>query len=170
MDAISVSERDFIVTLGTYLVLVSQDVFKSLLHSRAPHDQPRPVWPDLSIHSLVILDCSLVTIGDRVMFGPFVSIFTATHETEIQSRRDNVEYAREITIGDDCWIGGHVTILPGVSIGAGCTIGANSIVTKDIPPFSVAMGNPARVVKKVKEVPMGKDVEAKLEEGKERTG
>ncbi len=104
------------------------------------------------------------------MFGPFVSIFTATHETEIQSRRDNVEYAREITIGDDCWIGGHVTILPGVSIGAGCTIGANSIVTKDIPPFSVAMGNPARVVKKVKEVPMGKDVEAKLEEGKERTG
>lgn len=83
--------------------------------------------------SLVILDCSLVTIGKRVMCGPFVSIFAATHETEVQSRRDNIEYAREVTIGDDCWIGGHVTILPGVTIGEGCTIAAGSIVTKDIP-------------------------------------
>lgn len=87
----------------------------------------------LTTGSLVILDCSLVTIGKRVMFGPFVSIFAATHETEVQSRRDNVEYAREVTIGDDCWIGGHVTILPGVTIGEGCTIAAGSIVTKDIP-------------------------------------
>ncbi|KAI9734857.1 MAG: hypothetical protein M1834_001937 [Cirrosporium novae-zelandiae] len=99
--------------------------------------------------NLVILDCSLVTIGDRVMFGPFVSIFAATHETEVQSRRDNIEYAREVTIGNDCWIGGHVTILPGVHIGKGCTIGAGSIVTKDIPPWSVAIGSPAKVVKKV---------------------
>lgn len=87
------------------------------------------------------------------MFGPFVSIFAATHETEVQSRRDNVEYAREVTIGDDCWVGGHVTILPGVTIGEGCTIAAGSIVTKDIPAFSVAMGQPARVVKKVTPVP-----------------
>jgi acetyltransferase-like isoleucine patch superfamily enzyme len=101
--------------------------------------------------SLVILDCSLVTIGDRVMFGPFVSIFGATHETEVESRRNEIEYAREVTIGDDCWIGGNVTILPGVNIGRCCTIGASSVVTRDIPAFSVAMGAPARVVKKVKE-------------------
>lgn len=87
------------------------------------------------------------------MFGPFVSIFAATHETEVQSRRDNVEYAREVKIGDDCWIGGHVTILPGVTIGQGCTIGSDSIVTKDVPEWSVAMGVPARVVKKVTPVP-----------------
>ena len=117
---------------------------------------------------MVILDCSLVTIGKRgkssilqhyllvtiangypVMFGPYVSIFAATHVTEVQSRRDNGEYAREVSIGDDCWIGGHVTILPGVTIGEGCTIAAGSIVTKDVPRFSVAMGQPARVVKKV---------------------
>lgn len=103
--------------------------------------------------NLVILDCGLVTIGDRVMFGPFVSIFAATHEVGVQSRRDGVEYARPVTIKDDCWIGGNVTIMPGVTIGKGCTIGAGSVVTKDIPDFSVAIGSPAKVVKTVEPVP-----------------
>ncbi|EXJ78187.1 acetyltransferase [Capronia epimyces CBS 606.96] len=99
--------------------------------------------------NLTILDCGLVTIGDRVMFGPNVSIFAATHETEVQSRRDNVEFAKPVTIGDDCWIGGRVIILPGVTIGQGCTIGAGAVVTRDVPAWSVAMGSPARVVKTV---------------------
>lgn len=103
--------------------------------------------------NLTILDCSLVTIGDRCMFGPNVSIFAATHESEVQSRRENVEYGRPVMVGDDCWIGGNVVILPGVTIGRGCTIGAMSVVTKDIPEFSVAMGQPAKVVKKVSPVP-----------------
>jgi len=100
--------------------------------------------------NLTILDCGIVTIGDRVMFGPNVSIYAATHETEVQSRRDNVEYAKPVVIGDDCWVGGHAVILPGVTIGKGCTIGAESLVTRDIPDWSVAMGTPARVVRKVK--------------------
>ncbi|RYP57888.1 hypothetical protein DL769_009220 [Monosporascus sp. CRB-8-3] len=103
--------------------------------------------------NLVILDCAIVTIGNRVMFGPFVSIFAATHETEVQSRRDGIEYAKPVTIGDDCWIGGNVTIMPGVTIGKGCTVGACSVVTKDIPDFSVAIGSPARVVKSVTPLP-----------------
>jgi acetyltransferase-like isoleucine patch superfamily enzyme len=103
--------------------------------------------------SLVILDCSIIKIGHRVSFGPFVSIFAATHETDVRSRREGVEYAKPVTIGDDCWIGGNVTIMPGVSIGKGCTIGAGSVVTRDIADFSVAMGSPAKVVKKVDPVP-----------------
>ncbi|KAJ4362159.1 hypothetical protein N0V95_001507 [Ascochyta clinopodiicola] len=103
--------------------------------------------------NLTILDCSLVTIGDRCMFGPNVSIFAATHESEVQSRRENIEYGRPVVIGDDCWIGGNVVILPGVTIGRGCTIGAMSVVSRDIPEFSVAMGQPAKVVKKVTPVP-----------------
>ncbi|KAK9238614.1 trimeric LpxA-like protein [Lipomyces kononenkoae] len=99
-----------------------------------------------------ILDCSLVTIGDRVMFGPGVNLLSATHETSLESRRAGIEYAKPITIGSDCWIGGNVTVLPGVTIGEGCTIGAGSVVTKDIPPFSVAVGSPARVIKKVEPV------------------
>ncbi|KAF5569378.1 hypothetical protein FPHYL_2193 [Fusarium phyllophilum] len=99
--------------------------------------------------NLTVLDSAIVTIGDRVMIGPNVMIATATHETEVASRRACIEYAYPINIGDDCWIGGGVTILPGVTIGEGCTIGAGSIVTRDIPAWSVAVGSPARVVKKV---------------------
>ncbi|KAB2107249.1 hypothetical protein AG0111_0g4464 [Alternaria gaisen] len=104
--------------------------------------------------NLTILDCSLVTIGDRCMFGPNVSIFAATHEAEVQSRRDNIEYGKPVVVGDDCWIGGNVVILPGVTIGRGVTVGAMSVVTKDVPDFCVVMGQPARVVKKVAEVPI----------------
>ncbi|CEI39905.1 hypothetical protein FVEN_g2178 [Fusarium venenatum] len=102
--------------------------------------------------NLTVLDSAIVSIGDRVMIGPNVMISTATHETEVASRRANIEYAYPITIGDDCWIGGGVTILPGVTIGNGCTIGAGSIVTRDIPAWSVALGSPARVVRKVQEL------------------
>ncbi|KAG8628680.1 hypothetical protein KVT40_002545 [Elsinoe batatas] len=69
--------------------------------------------------NLTILDCGLVTIGDRVMLGPNVSIFAATHEVEVESRRRNIEYTRPVVIGDDVWIGGHVVILPGLTIGEG---------------------------------------------------
>lgn len=87
------------------------------------------------------------------MLGPSVSIYPATHETEVQSRRDYIEYAKSVVIGDDCWIGGNVTIMAGVTIGKGCTIGAGSVVTKDVPDFSVAVGVPARVLKTVTPIP-----------------
>jgi len=90
-----------------------------------------------------------VIIGDRVQVGPNVGIFTAGHETSILSRRKMVEFGQVVRIGDDCWIGGHVVIMPGVTIGEGCTIGAGSVVTKDIPPLSVAMGSPCRVRKTI---------------------
>lgn len=95
----------------------------------------------------------MVKIGHRVLFGPSVSILAATHETVVQSRRDGVEYASFVTIGDDCWIGGNTTILSGVTIGKGCTIGAGSVVTRSVPDFSVAIGSPARVVRTVEPVP-----------------
>jgi acetyltransferase-like isoleucine patch superfamily enzyme len=99
--------------------------------------------------SLTVLDTSLVIIGDRVQMGPNVSIYTAGHETSVLSRRKFVEFGHPVRIGNDCWIGGCVIILPGVTIGEGCTIGAGSVVTKDIPPFSVAVGAPCRVKKTI---------------------
>ncbi|KIW69498.1 hypothetical protein PV04_05371 [Phialophora macrospora] len=99
--------------------------------------------------NLVILDTSLVIIGDRVQMGPNVSIYTVNHSTSVLSRRKYVEYGHPIRIEDDCWIGGGVTILPGVTVGKGSTVGAGSVVTKSIPPYSVAIGSPARVVKTV---------------------
>lgn len=103
--------------------------------------------------SMVILDCALVTIGDRTKFGPGVSIFAATHPTAVQGRRDGTDYSKEVIIGNDCWIGGHTVILPGVKIGNGVTVGASSVVTKDIPSYSIAVGSPAKVIKKVASVP-----------------
>lgn len=98
---------------------------------------------------MTILDTSIVVIGDRVFFGPNVSIYTATHTTSVLSRRKLVEFAQPVFIGNDCWIGGSAIILPGVTIGEGCTIGAGSVVTKDIPPFSVAFGSPCQVRRSV---------------------
>ena len=69
------------------------------------------------------------------------------------SRREEIEYAKPIVIGDDCWIGGHVVILPGVTIGRGSTVAAGSVVTRDVPKFSVVVGAPARVKRQVAEVP-----------------
>jgi acetyltransferase-like isoleucine patch superfamily enzyme len=91
------------------------------------------------------LDTSLFTIGDRCQLGPNVGAYTVGHDTSVLSRRKFVEFGHPIRIGDDCWIGGNVVILPGVTIGDGCTIGAGSVVTKDIPPFSVALGSPCKV-------------------------
>ncbi|KAL0769110.1 hypothetical protein CaCOL14_008418 [Colletotrichum acutatum] len=99
--------------------------------------------------NLTILDVSLVTIGDRVQIGPNVSIYSAAHDTGILSRMKCEEHGLPVTIDDDCWIGGGTIILAGVTIGSGTTVGAGSIVTKSLPPHSVAVGNPARVIKKV---------------------
>lgn len=96
----------------------------------------------------VILDCAKVTIGSNVFFAPGVQIYTANHPLDAEARR-TVETALPINIGDDCWIGGNAIILPGITIGNGCVIGAGSVITKDIPDNSLAVGNPAKVIRKL---------------------
>jgi acetyltransferase-like isoleucine patch superfamily enzyme len=90
-----------------------------------------------------------VVIGDRVQIGTGVSLLTAGHDTSILSRQKFVEFGHPIFVEDDCWFGANVVILPGNRIGKGSKIGAGSIVTKDIPPFSVAVGTPCRVKKTI---------------------
>ena len=96
---------------------------------------------------LTILDEAAVTFGDDCFVGPNVSIYTACHSTNPVERNTRQEWAKPVTIGNNVWIGGSVTILAGVTIGDNCTIGAGSVVTRDIPANSIAVGNPARVVK-----------------------
>jgi maltose O-acetyltransferase len=96
----------------------------------------------------VVLDAVKVTIGNNVFIGPGVHMYTATHPTNALERRTH-QMAKPITIGNDCWIGGNTVICPGVTIGSGSTIGAGSVVTKDVPANSLAVGNPARVIKKL---------------------
>ncbi len=97
----------------------------------------------------VILDVAKVEIGDNVLFAPNVAVYTAGHPIHPVPRKLGYEYGIPVKIGNNVWIGGNSVILPGVTIGDNCVIGAGSIVNRDIPDNSVACGNPCRVVKTI---------------------
>lgn len=99
--------------------------------------------------NLVILDGAKVTIGHHVFIAPNVSIYTAGHPLDAERRNQGLEYALPITIGDNVWIGGGVSIMPGVNIGKNAVIGAGSVVTHNIPEGVVAVGNPCRVIRTI---------------------
>ncbi|MEV5336304.1 sugar O-acetyltransferase [Streptomyces werraensis] len=98
-------------------------------------------------YHLTALDVAAITIGEDCQIGPNVQLLTPTHPVEPQPRRDKLEAARPITIGDNVWIGGGAIVCPGVTIGDNSVIGAGAVVTKDIPANVVAVGNPARPVR-----------------------
>ena len=102
-------------------------------------------------YNCTILDNGKVTLGDNCMLAPNVSIYTAGHTLYPDSRAMGYEYGIEVTIGNNVWIGGNVVICAGVSIGDCCVIGAGSVVTKDIPAWTIAAGNPCRVIRKITE-------------------
>ena len=97
----------------------------------------------------VMLDGAPITIGDDVLLGPKVGLYTADHAFVLAVRVAGACTSRPITIGDGVWIAGGVTVLPGVSIGAGSIIGAGSVVTRDVPAGVIAAGNPARVLRAI---------------------
>ncbi|MBO6231103.1 MAG: sugar O-acetyltransferase [Ruminiclostridium sp.] len=110
--------------------------------------------------NLTVLDCAPVKIGSNVFMGPNVSILTPVHPLRPQDRNmymkadgtmTDREYAKPITIGNNCWIAGNVTICGGVTIGEGCVIGAGSVVTRDIPPGALAAGVPCRRIRDITE-------------------
>ena len=96
-----------------------------------------------------ILDAAAVSIGNDVLIGPNVQLYSATHPTDSAVRAKGLEYAKPISIENNVWVGGSVVICPGVTIGARSVIGAGSVVTKDIPPDTVAAGNPCKIIKQV---------------------
>ena len=102
-------------------------------------------------YNCTIIDVAKVKIGDNCQMAPNVAIYTAGHPIHPVSRNSMYEYGISVTIGDNVWIGGNTVILPGVHIGDNVVIGAGSVVTKDIPDWSVAVGNPCRVVKTITE-------------------
>ena len=96
-----------------------------------------------------ILDVNKVSIGNDVLFGPNVQIYTATHPMEAEARKTWLEYAKPISIGNDVWVGGGAIICPGVTIGNGVVIGAGAVVTKSVPDNVFVGGNPARIIKEI---------------------
>lgn len=97
----------------------------------------------------VVLDEANVTFGSNVFVGPQCGFYTAIHPIDAARRNKGLESARPICVADDVWIGGHVTVLPSVTIGTGSVVGAGSVVTKDVPPHVVAAGNPCRVLRQI---------------------
>lgn len=97
----------------------------------------------------VILDVAPIHVGSRVLFGPAVQIYAATHPMRAADRNTGLELGKAIEIGHDVWVGGGTIICPGVRIGARSVIGAGSVVTKDIPNDVFAAGNPCRVVRAI---------------------
>ena len=98
---------------------------------------------------LMILDVATVTIGDDVQIGPNVQLLTPIHPIEPGPRRDKWEAAKPIAIGDNVWLGGGVIVCPGVTIGENTVVGAGGVVTKNLPPNVLAVGNPARVIRHI---------------------
>ena len=99
----------------------------------------------------MFLDTNWITIGDNVKIGPRVNLLTAGHPIDAATRVSLLEFAKPIVIGNNTWLGGNVTVLPGVTIGNNVVIGAGAVVTRDIPDNVVAVGNPARVLRKIGE-------------------
>lgn len=97
----------------------------------------------------VILDICPIHIGSRTMFGPRASLYTASHPVDYKIRNEGLEFGKPITIGEDCFIGGSVSFVPGVTVGDRVVIGTGSVVCKDIPSDCVAVGNPCKVIKKL---------------------
>lgn len=102
-------------------------------------------------YNCTILDVAKVIIGDNCQMAPNVAIYTAGHPVHPDTRNTAYEYGIEVTIGDNVWIGGNTVICPGVHIGSNTVIGAGSVVTKDIPDWAIAAGNPCRVIREITE-------------------
>ena len=105
----------------------------------------------------MILDAGGVTFGDNVFIAPSCGFHTSGHPIDFERRNQGLEYACPITVGDNVWIGAGVQVMPGVTIGSNVVIGGGSIVTKDIPSDSVAVGNPCRVIRKITDEDKRKD-------------
>ena len=102
-------------------------------------------------YNCTMLDVGRIRIGDNVQIAPNVAIYTAGHPVHPATRNTLYEYGIDVTIGNNVWIGGNVVICPGVTIGDNAVIGAGSVVTKDVPAWSIAAGNPCRVLRKITE-------------------
>jgi acetyltransferase-like isoleucine patch superfamily enzyme len=141
LNGIHIGDR---VTIGSYAIIRPSNIYGGDIGDGLT------IGNDSNIGPYSYIGCSgQITIGNNVMISPRVGMYAENHNftsIEIPMKQQGVT-RKGITIKDDCWIASNTIILAGVTIGEGCVVGAGSVVTKDVPPFSVVVGNPAIVVK-----------------------
>ena len=137
------------------------EILKELLpNAGAEAFLPGPIYFDYGLNfytgknffanfNFTVLDCAPVIIGNNVMIGTSVSLLTPVHDFDSKKRNTFLEFARPISIGDNCWLASNVTVIGGVKIGSGSVIGAGSVVTRDIPENVFAAGSPCRVIREI---------------------
>ena len=108
-------------------------------------------------YDCIMVDVCEIIIGDNVLLAPRVGLYTAGHPIDAAVRNEGLEFGKPVIIGDNVWIGGNVTVLPGVTIGDNTIIGAGSVVTKDIPAGVAAVGNPCKVLREITEEEMERE-------------
>lgn len=136
--------KELIPDLGENCAILSPFVTDYGCYSKIGHDT-------FINHNAYLMDGGGITIGHHCFIGPNCGMYTAIHASLAEERNAGLEKALPIKIGDNCWIGGDVTILPGVTIGSNTIIGAKSVVTKDIPDNVIAVGNPCRILRSITE-------------------
>jgi maltose O-acetyltransferase len=141
--------------------IAAREVLGELLGSVGEHTVIRPpLYVDYGVHihigartfanfGLVALDVAEINIGDDVQLGPNVQLLTPVHPIEPEPRRNKLEAAKPISIGNNVWLGGGAIVCPGVMIGENTVVGAGAVVTKNLPANVVAVGNPARAVREI---------------------
>ncbi|KAI8359176.1 putative maltose O-acetyltransferase [Blakeslea trispora] len=100
-------------------------------------------------YNCIFLDIGKIKVGNNVFMGPGVQIYTVNHPLDPAVRKQYYEIGKDVVIEDDVWLGGNVIILPGVTIGKGTTIGAGAVVTKSMPSYVLAAGNPCKIIKSI---------------------
>ena len=100
-------------------------------------------------HNIYLMDCAEIRLGEKCFVGPNCGFYTAIHPFDVERRNEGFEIARPIRVGKNVWIGADVSILPGVTIGDNCVIGAKSLVSRDIPDGVLAFGNPCRIIREI---------------------
>ena len=166
-DTIETMRKDLLDKLHSYNHLPYNDfesrdkLILDILGKRGKNIQVTPpVYFDYGKHTFIgdnfyanfdciFLDVNHITIGNNVMLGPRVGLYTASHPIDKDVRNTGLEYGKPIKIGHNVWIGGNAVVMPGVTIGDNTVIGAGSVVTKDIPSDVIAAGNPCKVIRKI---------------------
>ena len=148
LNKLSVEDNEEIQSLIHELLGYEPDHLALILPFTCDYGTNISLGEDVFINSnCYLMDGAKITIGSHVFIGPYCGLYTAAHPLQYRYRNQGLEKALPITIGDNCWLGANVSVMPGVTVGNGCVIATGAVVTKDLPDNALAAGVPAKIIR-----------------------